>query len=94
MEANSETNKKRKGISLETKIKVLDYLEQGAGPTNVGEACTQWIYSADNKKNENAIRKSVVSGKNVNAKKTSYSRNVFIEEIENLLTIWIEDLIS
>ena len=37
MEANSEKNKKRKGISLETKIKVLDYLEQGAGPTNVGK---------------------------------------------------------
>ena len=38
MEANSEKNKKRKGISLETKIKVLDYLEPEAGPTNVGKS--------------------------------------------------------
>ena len=32
-----EKKLKCKGISLETKIKVLDYLEQGAGPTNVGK---------------------------------------------------------
>ena len=34
MEANSKKIKNAV-ISLETKIKVLDYLEQGAGPTNV-----------------------------------------------------------
>ena len=36
MEANSKKIKNAV-ISLETKMKVLDYLEQGAGPTNVGK---------------------------------------------------------
>lgn len=83
----------RKGISLETKIAILDCLARVEGPTaigkrfSLGESTVRAI-----KKNEDAIRKSVVNGTKLNAKLTRYSRDVLLEQMERALTIWIEDL--
>ncbi|GIX84089.1 hypothetical protein CDAR_8491 [Caerostris darwini] len=83
----------RKAISLEMKIAILDRLAKGEGSTaigkelNLGESTIRAI-----KKNEVVIRKSVTSGKNLNAKLASYSRDVILEKMEQALLIWIEEL--
>lgn len=85
-------NKKRKAITLDTKIKILDQLATGQGATAVGkhfgihEATIRTI-----KKNETAIRKSVCSGTTISAKSSSYIRDVVKEKMEKALVIWIED---
>ena len=74
MENNLKKIKTRKGISLDTKINVLDSLSEEAGITNVGKKCGLSKSSVLTiLKNEDAIRKSVLSGQNINAKITSYS---------------------
>ncbi|XP_053969040.1 tigger transposable element-derived protein 1-like [Anastrepha ludens] len=83
---------KRKAISLDTKIKILDQLTTGQGATAVGkhfgihEATIRTI-----KKNETAIRKSVCSGTKISAKSSSYIRYVVKEKMEKALVMWIED---
>ncbi|XP_054745872.1 tigger transposable element-derived protein 1-like [Anastrepha obliqua] len=83
---------KRKAISLDTKIKILDQLTTGQGATAVGkhfgihEATIRTI-----KKNETAIRKSVCSGTKISAKSSSYIRDVVKEKMEKALVMWIED---
>lgn len=88
----SNTKCKRKAISLETKIEILDHLRNGEGSTSIGkmfglnEATIRTI-----KKNEIAIRQSVISGTKLSAKSTSYSRDAVKEKMERALIIWIED---
>ncbi|GFY35556.1 hypothetical protein TNCV_196561 [Trichonephila clavipes] len=71
----------RQSISLETKIAILDRLGKGEGSTaigkhfNLGESTVRAI-----KKNEAAIRKSVISGTKLSTKFASYTRDVLLEE--------------
>lgn len=88
----SAKKQKRQAISLDTKIQILNRLATGEGSTSVGkhfglnEATVRTI-----KKNEAAIRKSVISGTNLSAKSSSYTRDVIKEKMEKALIIWIED---
>jgi len=55
---------KRKGISLEYKIQVLDNLKQGSGASEVGRKfCLSEFTVRTIKKNEISIGKSVMSGR-------------------------------
>lgn len=82
----------RKAISLEVKIKILDRLAPGEGATSVGkyfnlkESTIRTI-----KKNEEAIRKSVIAGTNMSAHTSSYTRDIVKEKMEKALVIWMED---
>ncbi|GFT55166.1 hypothetical protein TNCV_1433491 [Trichonephila clavipes] len=82
-------------ISLETKIAILDRLGKGEGSTaigkhfNLGESTVRAI-----KKNEAAIRKSVVSGTKLNTKFASYTRDVLLERTERAIAIWIKEQIQ
>ncbi|KAK9745153.1 CENP-B N-terminal DNA-binding domain [Popillia japonica] len=69
----------RKGISLETKIAILDCLARGEGPTaigkrfSLGESTVRAI-----KKNEDAIRKSVVNGTKIKCQANTIFQRCFI----------------
>lgn len=83
----------RKAISLELKIAILDRLAKGERPSaigrhlHLGESTIRTI-----KKNEAAIRKSVISGTKLSAKFSSYSRDALLEKTEQALVIWIKKL--
>jgi len=83
---------KRKAISLELKIKILDRIATGEGAISVekhfdlNESTIRTI-----KKNEDTIRKSVIAGTNISAHTASYTRDVVKEKMEKALILWIED---
>ncbi|GFV40095.1 tigger transposable element-derived protein 1 [Trichonephila clavipes] len=85
----------RQSISLETKIAILDRLGKGEGSTaigkhfNLGEPTVRAI-----KKNEAAIRKSVISGTKLSTKFASYTRDVLLERTERAIAIWIEEQVQ
>ncbi|GFW70627.1 ras-related GTP-binding protein B [Trichonephila clavipes] len=85
----------RQSISLETKIAILDRLGKGEGSTaigkhfNLGESTVRAI-----KKNEAAIRKSVISGTKLSTKFASYTRDVLLESTERAIAIWIEEQVQ
>ncbi|GFX91596.1 tigger transposable element-derived protein 1 [Trichonephila clavipes] len=85
----------RQSISLETKIAILDRLGKGEGSTaigkhlNLGESTVRAI-----KKNEAAIRKSVISGTKLSTKFASYTRDVLSERTERAIAIWIEEQVQ
>ncbi|GFU78733.1 tigger transposable element-derived protein 1 [Trichonephila clavipes] len=85
----------RQSISLETKITILDRLGKGEGSTaigkyfNLGESTVRAI-----KKNEAAIRKSVISGTKLSTKFASYTRDVLLERTERAIAIWIEEQVQ
>lgn len=89
---SAKTQKKRKAISLDVKIHILDRLAAGESATSVGrqynlrESTIRTI-----KKNEGAIRKSVVSGTKVSVHTSSYTRDIIKEQMEKALVIWVED---
>lgn len=89
---NETTQRKRKSISLETKVKILDHLAFGDGSSYVGrvfnlsEATIRSI-----KKNEGAIRKSLMFGTQPSAKFSSYTRATDLERMEKKLVCWIDD---
>lgn len=88
----SSRNRKRKNVSLETKIKILDKLREGTGAAvtgrefGLGESTVRGI-----KKLEVKIRSSVTAGASVSFSKTSHARNPLFEKMEKMLNIWIED---
>ncbi|GFW01036.1 tigger transposable element-derived protein 1 [Trichonephila clavipes] len=88
-------NHQRQSISLETKIAILDRLGKGEGSTaigkhfNLGEHTVRAI-----KKNEAAIRKSVISGTKLSTKFASYTRDVLLERTERAIAIWIEEQVQ
>ncbi|GFU95024.1 tigger transposable element-derived protein 1 [Trichonephila clavipes] len=92
---NGEKKHQRQSISLETKIAFLDRLGKGEGSTaigkhfNLGESTVRAI-----KKNEAAIRKSVISGTKLSTKFASYTRDVLIERTERAIAIWIEEQVQ
>ncbi|GFU48858.1 tigger transposable element-derived protein 1 [Trichonephila clavipes] len=85
----------RQSISLETKLAILDSLGKGEGSTairkhfNLGEFTVRAI-----KKNEAAIRKSVISGTRLSTKFASYTRDVLLERTERAIAIWIEEQVQ
>ncbi|GFT38390.1 tigger transposable element-derived protein 1 [Nephila pilipes] len=89
------TNRKRKAISLEIKIKILDSLAKGEGSTSVGksfglnEATVRTI-----KRNEKSIRESIIGGSKLSSKITSYCRDTVLEKMEKCLVIWMEGLLQ
>ncbi|GFY31831.1 tigger transposable element-derived protein 1 [Trichonephila clavipes] len=70
-------------------------LGKGEGSTaigkhfNLGESTVRAI-----KKNEAAIRKSVISGTKLNTKFASYTRDVLLERTERAIAIWIEEQVQ
>lgn len=88
-----KNKRRRNAISLDKKLAILDYLANGQNPTeiskflNLGESTIRAI-----KKNEVAIRKSVINGTKLSSNLTSYSRDPLLEKTEKALVIWIEDL--
>ncbi|GFV51123.1 uncharacterized protein TNCV_4744001 [Trichonephila clavipes] len=85
----------RQSISLDTKIAILDRLGKGEESTaigkhfNLGESTVRAI-----KKNEAAIRKSVISGTKLSTKFASYTRDVLLERTERTIAIWIEEQVQ
>ncbi|GFU58330.1 tigger transposable element-derived protein 1 [Trichonephila clavipes] len=84
----------RQSISLETKIAILDRLgKEGSTAINknfkLGESTVRAI-----KKNEVAIRKSVISGTKLSTKFASYTRDVLLERTERAIAIWIEEQVQ
>ncbi|GFT10435.1 tigger transposable element-derived protein 1 [Trichonephila clavipes] len=92
---NGEKKHQRQSILLETKIAILDRLGKGEGSTaigkhfNLGESTVRAI-----KKNEAAIRKSVISGTKLSTKFASYIRDVLLERTERAIAIWIEEQVQ
>ncbi|GFU88310.1 tigger transposable element-derived protein 1 [Trichonephila clavipes] len=92
---NGEKKHQRQSISLETKIAILDRLGKGEGSTaigkhfNLGESTVRAI-----KKNEAAIRNSVISGTKLSTKFASYIRDVLLERTERAIAIWIEEQVQ
>ncbi|GFT77006.1 uncharacterized protein TNCV_1099051 [Trichonephila clavipes] len=85
----------RQSISLEMKIEILDRLGKGEGSTAIGkhfnldESTVRAI-----KKNEAAIRKSVISGTKLSTKFASYTRDVLLERTDRAIAIWIEEQVQ
>ncbi|GFW22610.1 tigger transposable element-derived protein 1 [Trichonephila clavipes] len=76
-------------------LRVSDRLGKGEGSTaigkhfNLGEPTVRAI-----KKNEAAIRKSVISGTKLSTKFASYTRDVLLERTERAIAIWIEEQVQ
>lgn len=85
--------RKKSVMSLAEKIKVLDKLRAGESATavgrlfNVNESTVRSI-----KKTEKSIRESVAASAPVSAKIVSQVRNKSLEETENALSVWLEDM--
>ncbi|GFS62976.1 tigger transposable element-derived protein 1 [Trichonephila clavipes] len=92
---NGEKKHQRQSISLGTRIAILDRLGKGEGSTaigkhfNLGESTVRAI-----KKNEAAIRKSVIFGTKLSTKFASYTRDVLLERTERAIAIWIEEQVQ
>ncbi|GFW94015.1 tigger transposable element-derived protein 1 [Trichonephila clavipes] len=92
---NGEKKHQRQSISLETKIAILDCLGKEEGSMtigkhfNLGKSTVRAI-----KKNEAAIRKSVISGTRLSTKFASYTRDVLLERTERAIAIWIEEQVQ
>ncbi|GBL86580.1 Tigger transposable element-derived protein 1 [Araneus ventricosus] len=86
---------KRKRITLETKIQILDRLKTGEGSSSVAkhfelnEATVRTI-----KKNEEKIRASVAAGCSESLKRTSHVRDTTLELMEKALIHWVEENIQ
>ncbi|GFV64778.1 tigger transposable element-derived protein 1 [Trichonephila clavipes] len=78
--------------SIANVTSVRDRLGKGEGSTaigkhfNLGESTLRAI-----KKNEAAIRKSVISETKLSTKFASYTRDVLLERTESVIAIWIEE---
>ena len=89
---NKKTKLKRKFISLDVKIQILDRIMKGekvsriAKTLNLNKATIRTI-----KKNEKKIRSAVTVGSSISAKYASRPRVPIIEKMEKALSIWIDD---
>ncbi|GFU69352.1 tigger transposable element-derived protein 1 [Trichonephila clavipes] len=74
---------------------IIHRVGKGEGSTaigkhfNLGESTVRAI-----KKNEAAIRKSVISGTKLSTKFASYTRDVLLERTERAIAIWIEEQVQ
>ncbi|XP_011878236.1 PREDICTED: tigger transposable element-derived protein 2-like [Vollenhovia emeryi] len=87
--------RKRKSISLDMKIEILNRLERLEKPSSIAksyginESTIRTI-----KKMERSIRSSVSSGSLTSLRCSSYTRNPAIEAMEKELMIWIADKVQ
>ena len=83
---------KRKFITLDDKIMILDRLRSGekalliAKSLSLNESTIRTI-----KQNENKIRNSVIAGSSISTKRVARVRDLLIEKMEKALMLWIED---
>lgn len=83
---------KRKVISIETKIQILNRLDNGQTATDIArsldlnEATVRTI-----KRNETEIRRAGSLGLSISTKFTSRTRAPILEKMERALSIWIDD---
>ncbi|GFU95930.1 hypothetical protein TNCV_252811 [Trichonephila clavipes] len=83
------------GVNNQASAVLADRLGKGEGSTaigkhfNLGESTVRAI-----KKNEAAIRKSVISGTKLSTKFASYTRDVLLERTERAIAIWIEEQVQ
>ena len=83
---------KRKVMTLETKIEILDRLRKEDRVVDVAklyimnEATMRTIRT-----NENTIRENVDAGNTTSMGTTSYTRNIAMEKMKKALMLWIED---
>ncbi|CAK9807583.1 Putative CENPB DNA-binding domain-containing protein 1 [Anthophora plagiata] len=88
----SITRRKRKSMSLDMKMRILNQLEKGEKPTaiakayGINESTVRTI-----KKRKESIRSSVASGTLSSSQCSSYTRNPVIENMEKALMIWMDD---
>ncbi|CAK9814436.1 Putative CENPB DNA-binding domain-containing protein 1 [Anthophora quadrimaculata] len=88
----SITRRKRKSMSLDMKMRILNRLEEGEKPTaiakayGINESTVRTI-----KKRKESIRSSVASGTLSSSQCSSYTRNPIIENMEKALMIWMDD---
>lgn len=93
MPNEKKTPLKRKFLSIELKIQILDRLQNQerisdiARHFNLNESTIRTI-----KQNEEKIRSSVASGSSVVAKVTARPRPQIMEKMEQSLMVWIEDM--
>ncbi|GFW74014.1 tigger transposable element-derived protein 1 [Trichonephila clavipes] len=74
---------------------VQDRLRKGEGSTAIGKHFNLGEYTVRAiKKNEAAIRKSVISGTKLSTKFASYTRDVLLERTERAIVIWIEEQVQ
>ena len=89
----SKTEKKRKVLNVAEKLKILDLLKNGekiadvARKFDINESSVRTI-----RKNEDNIRASA-SHLGPHAKLVKIKRNCNVEKMEDLLMIWIQDLV-
>lgn len=92
---NKKTQFKKKCISLEDKIEILNRLNNGeklssvANSLNVNKSTIQTI-----RKNENRIRQSVAEGHWISAKRVARVRDMDMIRMENAVMIWFEDCVD
>ena len=86
---------KRKFISLEDKVQILNHLKGGekissvAKSINLNESTIRTL-----KKNEGKIRKTMADGCPLGAKRVTRTRNINMVKMERALMIWLEDCIA
>jgi len=86
---------KRKFISLEDKIQILNRLKGGekissvAKSINLNESTIRTL-----KKNEEKIKKTMADGCPLDAKRVTCTRNINMVKMERALMIWLEDCIA
>ncbi|GFY30832.1 hypothetical protein TNCV_3119931 [Trichonephila clavipes] len=72
-----------------------DRLGKGEGSTAIGKHFNLVEHTVRAiKKNEAAIRKSVISGTKLSTKFASYTRDVLLERTERAIAIWIEEQVQ
>jgi hypothetical protein len=86
---------KRKSLTLEEKIEILDKLEMGEKVTSIAELKNLNESSIRTlKKNSENIRKTVANGCPLGAKRVGRARKSIMIEMENALMFWFEDCVS
>lgn len=89
---HSITQRKRRSMTLEMKMKILDQLEEGEKPTVIAKAygINESTVRTINKRKTN-IRSSIACGTLSSSQYSSYTRNPVIENMERALMIWMVD---
>nr|XP_033328818.1 tigger transposable element-derived protein 1-like [Megalopta genalis] len=89
---DKKTTFKRKFISLEVKIQILDRLLKGEKASHIGKSLNLNEETVRTiKKNEKEIRSAVAAGSLTSAKRAARPRAPVIEKMEKALSIWIGD---
>lgn len=86
---------KRKYISIENKIDILNRLEEGQRIAYIARSlCLNEATVATIKRNGNKIRNQVIEGISVSAKRVARTRDIDMIRMEKSLFIWIDDCVN